>query len=127
MMTDGCTGSVEALNQATLKKLAGGARDKDTMVVLYAPWCPFCKGLEEDYEAVAKDIGGKRLRVAKYNADADREYSESLGLQTFPTLIFLPKNTEKVRLSELHWSVVAFRLAPKKRRQMLSPQAGSAT
>jgi adenylyl-sulfate reductase (glutathione) len=101
-MTYGCTGSVEALDKATLEKLEGGDRDKDTMVVLYAPWCPFCKGLEEDYKTVAMDIGGKRMRVAKYNADADREYSESLGLQTFPTLIFLPKNTDKVRLSELH-------------------------
>nr|AAC26855.2 5'-adenylylsulfate reductase [Ulva intestinalis] len=89
-------GAVEALDKATLEKLAGGDRDKDTMVVLYAPWCPFCQGLEPDYEAVAQEAGGAGLRVAKYNADADREYSESLGLKTFPTIIFLPKGSDKV-------------------------------
>ncbi len=24
--------------------MAGGAHDKDTLLVLYAPWCPFCQG-----------------------------------------------------------------------------------
>lgn len=90
-------GAVEALDKATLEKLAGGDRDKDTMVVLYAPWCPFCQGLEPDYETVAQEAGGAGLCVAKYNADADREYSESLGLKTFPTIIFLPKGSDKVR------------------------------
>jgi thiol-disulfide isomerase/thioredoxin len=91
------TGAVEALDKATLEKLAGGDRDKDTMVVLYAPWCPFCQALEDDYETVAREIGGESLHVAKYNADADREYAQTLGLKTFPTLIFLPNSSDKVR------------------------------
>jgi hypothetical protein len=66
------------------------------MVVLYAPWCPFCQKLEGDYETVAQQIGGESLRVAKYNADEDREYAQTVGLTTFPTIIFLPKGSEKV-------------------------------
>jgi hypothetical protein len=35
--------AVAALDKAAVEKLAGGARDKDTLLVLYAPWCPFCQ------------------------------------------------------------------------------------
>ena len=45
-------GAIEELDRDTLQKLAGGERDKDTMLVMYAPWCPFCQGLEPDYTQV---------------------------------------------------------------------------
>ena len=45
---------------------------------------------------MAKDIGGNSLRVAKYNADKDREYCGTLGLVTFPTIVFMPKGNSKV-------------------------------
>lgn len=32
---------VEALSREQLAALAGGPRDKATLVVLYAPWCPY--------------------------------------------------------------------------------------
>ena len=32
---------VEALDHDQLDRLVSGARDKDTLVVLYAPWCPY--------------------------------------------------------------------------------------
>lgn len=35
------SGPVEALNHEQLEKLADGQRDKDTLLVLYAPWCQF--------------------------------------------------------------------------------------
>lgn len=91
-----CAGPVETLDKATLEKLAGGDRDKDSMIVLYAPWCPFCQGFEATYTEVASEIGGEHLRVAKYNADEDKEYAKTLGLETFPTIIFLPNNSDKV-------------------------------
>lgn len=93
---------MEVLDKSTLEKLAGGDRDKDTMLVMYAPWCPFCQGLEPDYVQVAKDIGGANLRVAKYNADEDREYCKGLGLETFPTIVFMPKANDKVRAAFAH-------------------------
>eukprot|EP00892_Ulva_mutabilis_P006785 jgi/Ulvmu1/4479/UM002_0204.1 len=88
--------SVEALDKAKLEALAGGDRDKDTMVVLYAPWCQFCQGLEPTYNAVAESIAGEKLRVAKYQADIDKEYAQSIGLGTFPTILFLPNNSDKI-------------------------------
>jgi len=39
----GAGSKVEALSKAAVEKLVGGARDKDTLLVLYAPWCPFCQ------------------------------------------------------------------------------------
>jgi adenylyl-sulfate reductase (glutathione) len=89
---------VESLSKEQLQALAGGKRDKDTMLVLYAPWCPFCQALEPDFAAFAAAEGGaaSSLRVAKYQADVDREYSETLGLKTYPTIIFLPKGSDKV-------------------------------
>jgi adenylyl-sulfate reductase (glutathione) len=71
------------------------------MLVMYAPWCPFCQGLEPDYTQVAQDLGGGSLRVAKYNADHDREYAGELGLVTFPTIVFMPKENDKVRARPL--------------------------
>jgi adenylyl-sulfate reductase (glutathione) len=35
------SGPVEALDHAALEKLADGQRDRDTLVVLYAPWCQY--------------------------------------------------------------------------------------
>ena len=94
--TTGGAGTVEALDKAGIEKLAGGDRDKDSMIVLYAPWCQFCQGFEPTYTQVASDIASSDLRVAKYQADIDRDYAETLGLKTYPTLIFLPKNSDKV-------------------------------
>lgn len=89
--------AVEALGKEALEALARGERDRDTMLVMYAPWCPFCTALQPDYEQVARDIGGPSLRVAKYNADEDREFCKTLGLVTFPTIVFMPKGSDKAR------------------------------
>lgn len=35
--------AVEALDRAGAEALAAGQRDKDTLLVLYAPWCQFCQ------------------------------------------------------------------------------------
>ncbi len=35
---------MEALSSERVRELASGPRDKDTLLVLYAPWCPFCQG-----------------------------------------------------------------------------------
>ena len=67
------------------------------MVVLYAPWCQFCKGLEPEFASFAEKATSPSLQVAKYQADIDRDYCETtFGLKTFPTIVFLPKNSNKV-------------------------------
>ena len=86
------SGGVAALDKAGAEKLLAGA-DKDTLLVLYAPWCPFCQGMEGAYAELAARLAGSHVRVAKLNADGDvKEWAKaSLGLTTFPTIVMLPK------------------------------------
>ena len=89
-----CTGEVEALEKEKLEALAAGERDMDSMIVLYAPWCQFCQGMEAAYAEFAKAMAGENLRVAKYQADVDKEYAMTLGLETYPTIIHMPKGKD---------------------------------
>ena len=36
------------------------------LVVLYAPWCQFCKALEPAYAELAQQLAGSHVRVAKF-------------------------------------------------------------
>jgi adenylyl-sulfate reductase (glutathione) len=86
--------AVEALSKDQLAALKSGARDRDTMVVLYAPWCQFCQGMEASYNEVAEEFkaAGSSLRVAKFQADVERDFAASeFGLKTFPQIVMLPK------------------------------------
>ena len=47
---------------------------KDGVMVVYAPWCQFCQGMEEAYEKFAKDAAAKGITVAKYRGDEDRDF-----------------------------------------------------
>jgi adenylyl-sulfate reductase (glutathione) len=87
------SGSVEALSKQQLEGLLNGQRDKDTMVVLYAPWCQYSQAMEESYEQLGQNYqGSQNIRVAKFQADVERDFaSQELGLKTFPTVVMLPK------------------------------------
>jgi adenylyl-sulfate reductase (glutathione) len=85
--------AVESLDKAAVEKLVGGQRDKDTVLVLYAPWCQFCQGMEASYEELAQQLKGGKVRVAKYQADTDKEWAKAnAGLTTFPSIVVLPKS-----------------------------------
>lgn len=90
-------GAVEKLNKDTMVALAEGKRDKDTLVMLYAPWCQFCKAAEPNFASLAEQLQGSKVKVAAYQADVDREFSaEKFGLKTFPTIVMLPSSTDRV-------------------------------
>ena len=85
--------AVEHLDKTQLESLLNGPRDKDTIVVLYAPWCRFCQAMEESYETVAANLrSNPNLRVAKFQADIERDFAaDKFGLKTFPHVAMLPK------------------------------------
>lgn len=90
--------AVEHLSKSELESLLDGPRDKDTIVVLYAPWCRFCQAMEESYETVAADLqSNSNVRVAKFQADIERDFAaEKFGLKTFPHVAMLPKANKSV-------------------------------
>eukprot|EP00286_Rhodomonas_abbreviata_P015273 CAMPEP_0181322982 /NCGR_PEP_ID=MMETSP1101-20121128/19528_1 /TAXON_ID=46948 /ORGANISM="Rhodomonas abbreviata, Strain Caron Lab Isolate" /LENGTH=449 /DNA_ID=CAMNT_0023430951 /DNA_START=11 /DNA_END=1360 /DNA_ORIENTATION=- len=80
---------VKTLSKEDAEKLPA---DKDTLVVTYAPWCPFCQQMEDDMEAFAAKMGDK-LNVVKYRGDEDREFvGEAFKAQGFPTISLVAKD-----------------------------------
>jgi hypothetical protein len=50
------------------------------------------QALEPEFEALGSAMQGSHVRVAKYQADTDREFASSqLGLKTFPSIVYYPK------------------------------------
>jgi adenylyl-sulfate reductase (glutathione) len=48
--------------------------------------------MEASYSELAGRYAGSHVRVAKFQADVERDFaSENFGLKTFPTIIALPK------------------------------------
>lgn len=88
-------GHVAALSRADLEgtlKLPA-SREEHTLLALYAPWCPHCQRMEPAFAQLAEELQGSSVRVAKFQADVEREFAaEEFGLKTFPLIVFLPKN-----------------------------------
>eukprot|EP00884_Botryococcus_braunii_P009734 jgi/Botrbrau1/18762/Bobra.0386s0084.1 len=90
-------GAVRALTKDALARLKAGPRDKDTLVVLYAPWCQYSQAMEGSYEELAQKYKGSHVDVAKFRADTERDFSaQEFGLRTFPTLVMLPRSSAAV-------------------------------
>lgn len=107
--------AVKTLSKDQLATLKVGPRSTATLVALYAPWCQYCKALEPAYEALAKEMEGSGVAVAKFQADVERcvvvvvwfaaqrhrsntrDFAATeFGLKTFPTLVLLPQQSEAV-------------------------------
>jgi phosphoadenosine phosphosulfate reductase len=86
-------GAVTELTQADVEAgrlPLGGA---DTLLVVYAPWCPFCQRMEEQLArlAAAAPKLGPPLRVAKLRGDVCRDFArDQLQVASFPTLLAFP-------------------------------------
>jgi thiol-disulfide isomerase/thioredoxin len=79
-------GKVQTLasqDEVTALKKSG----KEAVVVVYAPWCQFCQGMEEEYEKFAADAG---VPVYKFRGDEEREFvGAELNTKSFPTINFI--------------------------------------
>mmetsp|Transcript_11337 Transcript_11337/g.14158 ORF Transcript_11337/g.14158 Transcript_11337/m.14158 type:complete len:447 (-) Transcript_11337:239-1579(-) len=73
--------------------LAVKNKKEPAVVVVYAPWCPFCQAMEEEYEKLAVDLSAKGFTVAKYRGDVDRPFvQEEFNTQAFPTINIVTKD-----------------------------------
>jgi thioredoxin len=65
--------------------------DLPAIVDFYADWCGPCKMVSPILDQISKDYAGK-LHVYKINTDEEQELSAVFGIQSIPTLLFIPKD-----------------------------------
>lgn len=65
--------------------------DKPAIVDFYATWCGPCKTLAPMLEELAKEYDGK-IYVYKIDVDKESELAGAFGIQSIPTLLWIPKN-----------------------------------
>ena len=74
------------------------SRKEAWLVVLYAPWCPFCQAMEGSFVELAEKLAGSSgVKVGKFRADGDeKEFAKNeLQLGSFPTILFFPKHSSQ--------------------------------
>jgi thioredoxin len=65
--------------------------NKPAIVDFYASWCGPCRQLSPVMEEIAKEYNGKII-IYKVDTDAESLLSQNLGIQSLPTLLFIPLN-----------------------------------
>jgi len=90
---------VVPLNVSEVEGLMRASRyqpsDMDTLLIVYAPWCPFCRDLEASIERLARGLAtNATVQVAKIRGDLPESRSfvfRSLDARTFPTIVALSR------------------------------------
>jgi thioredoxin 1 len=60
------------------------------IVDFYADWCQPCKMIAPVLEELASEYAGK-IMVYKVNTENEQELASVFGIQSIPTLLFIPK------------------------------------
>ncbi|KAI3851281.1 hypothetical protein MKX03_002269 [Papaver bracteatum] len=92
------TESIVTLSRTGIENLTKLENRKEPwIVVLYAPWCQFCQGMEESYVQLGDKLRDSGVKVGKFRADGDqKEYAQKeLQLGSFPTILFFPKHSSQ--------------------------------
>ncbi len=64
--------------------------EKPCMIDFYADWCQPCKMVAPILEQLSEEYGDK-LNIYKVNTEEERELSGMFGIQSIPSLLFVPK------------------------------------
>ena len=67
------------------------AGDKPCIVDFYADWCGPCRMLSPVLEELSGKYAGK-LDVYKVNTDQEQALSAAFGIQSIPSMLFVPMN-----------------------------------
>ncbi len=67
--------------------------ERPALIDFYATWCGPCKVIAPVLEDLAKEYNGK-IYIYKIDTDAEPELAAAFGIQSIPTLYFIPMNGE---------------------------------
>lgn len=67
--------------------------DLPVIIDFYADWCGPCRQIAPILKELAKDYEGK-IRVYKVNVDKEKELTATFGIQSLPTVVFIPMKGE---------------------------------
>lgn len=65
--------------------------DKPAVIDFYADWCGPCKMVAPILEELADEYEGK-VDIYKVDTEAQREVSAIFGIQSIPSILFVPKD-----------------------------------
>ncbi|KPL14694.1 MAG: thioredoxin [Bacteroides sp. SM23_62] len=65
--------------------------EKPCLIDFYADWCGPCKMVAPILEELSEEYDG-RLDIYKVNTEEQRELSAIFGIQSIPSLLFVPKD-----------------------------------
>ncbi|AGB28966.1 thioredoxin [Prevotella dentalis DSM 3688] len=65
--------------------------DKPAIIDFYATWCGPCKQIAPVVEEIAQEYAGK-IDVYKVDVDQQQELAGLFGVQSIPTILFIPKD-----------------------------------
>ncbi|MCW3807196.1 thioredoxin [Plebeiibacterium marinum] len=63
--------------------------NKPCLIDFYADWCGPCKAIAPVLEELSKEYDGK-IDIYKVDTEAERELSGMFGIQSIPSLLFIP-------------------------------------
>ena len=64
--------------------------DKPCVIDLYATWCGPCRMVAPILKDLAQEYGDS-IVVYKVDTDKEKELSMAMGIQSLPTIVFIPK------------------------------------
>jgi len=83
------------------------AAGKPAVLAVYAPWCQYCQGMEDEYEKLAKELD---IPVAKFRGDEQREFVQSkLNTESFPTINIITPDKKVIKYESEERTVPAFK------------------
>ena len=65
--------------------------EKPAVIDFYATWCGPCRMIAPILKDLAKEYGDS-IVIYKIDTDKEKELSGAMGIQSLPTIVFIPKS-----------------------------------